>query len=343
MTVYPFHSSSLHWERHQIKLGDLGPNLTTRDFSVKFRSKAPTLLVYDLDSLGWRGLVIGSPLNTAFAGLDVLARMVSPALIRWGETRIDDPVIYKHFEDALREAQIKKDEAPTTLLWPYGNFGAYVNETRKSFGTKATALGDFRVAGWLLPKDASARFEELLNAVLVASNDWAFCGADEGAKNLRPGEADLTRLPFMLGSPLLISGEAPAARAHRLSAMSDALGKVEENLLVTLPSEFDASYHNIVRPRLDLFANASGFGQELLFEDSDETVILKRIRIVEKLSWPTFFVAISDSLDRFENDRGFSGARFSRIRDALRSTLDHLHGVHAWLRDVEEIATQGIS
>jgi len=265
--------------------------------------------------------------------------LVSQALIRWGETRIDDPVIYKHVEDALREAQIKKDEAPTTLLWPYGNFGAYVNETKKSFGAKAPALGDFRVAGWLLPMGASARFEELLNAVLSASSDWAFCGADEGAKNLGPGEADLTRLPFMLGSPLLISGEAPAARAHRLSAMSDVLAKVEENLLVTLPSEFDASYHNIVRPKLDLFANASGFNQERLFEDSDETVILKRIRIVEKLSWPTFFVAISDSLDRFENDSGFSGARFSRVRDALRSTLDHLLGMHPWLKDAQRAAS----
>lgn len=338
MTEYPYPSVALRWERLDIQMADLGPRLMMSEFSQKFRSKDPRLLVYEAHQLGWRGFVACAPWNTALAALDVFGRILSPSLIRWGQRIINDLATYKRFESAIRQASIRKDDVPKTLFWPYAGFGAYVNGAKRSFGTKSPSIDYLRVSGWLISAERSADFELFLDEIIRAAGEWAFCRAEEGAKTAGRDRSFLSDSPSLLGAPLALQDETSSIRVSRLMKLLSDLSMAIEGLSVRAQHEFDASYHEIVRPRVDLFANASGFGQESSFDKLTEEVIIKKIALAQELGWPTFYSSFADSLKCFERPGHFDSARYDEVRGALREALTELRVRHDWIGKAEKLA-----
>lgn len=336
ITVYPSSKAFVSFEGLDIQLSDLGPRLTMSEFSRKFRAAKPRLLVYELPQLGWRGYVVCAPVNCAFGALEVLNNSLAPKLIEWGSTLIDDADIYAAVLSQLRHSKIKKEHIPSTLLWPYTGYGAYVDNTKEPFGSKAPFLDYLRVFGWLLPVAASIRLESLLERVVRESGEWAFCEANDADANevhARPPSLDL---PALYGAPFVIKGEGTVDRVHRLTRLSDALSTACERLSAHPQKVFDSHCHDVSRPPLDLFANMSGFSREMLFDGLVADVVAKKIELAKLLAWPTFYNVMSQALLCYE-EPAFADSKYDQIRKPLRTVRDGLEKKHGWLGEMKNI------
>jgi len=332
------------WRIIDIELADLGSS-DVAEFSIRYRSSEPTILIYRLKELPWIGVAKCAPLNFMLWATELSGHLQHVDERRWVEPIHNEKSIYDAFRRDLKRAKISKKEVPYQLLGPYCQWGSYLGKSSLAFD--GISIGMFRVAGTLAPSEYKDKLIDFYTKQLVQLGRFAFFPASEGeeskerptSETLRKGYLDARLWRHPLRKDYRGEDERQQLLAHRCEEVKQVIRHLEAD------NDWDLSlhYHDAVRPgptflveRYDLSYKGVRVNvgpDEFPDTQMDVELYALRARLIRLLAWPNFYRSV-DSLGIWQEIENLQ--KRGELLATQSSPYNFVEEILAFKREMEE-------
>ena len=352
-----------HWQIIETDLTEIG-NADLKSFTARFRSDEPTLLIYRLKQLPWTGVAQCAPLNHMLWATEGMTSQLYSSF-SWSNKLNNDKAVYDAFCRELKMAGISRKAVPGDLFRYYTYYDSYLGKS--SLGFKLFGMGQFRIAGYLLPNEYAGKLISYYEKQLQEFDNFAFLPAVEGLEFDEPHDIEAGKKGILSAKlwhhPLRSDYSNEMERLVELEIRSDLISEMIQKLESGRKVDLPLHYHDAIRPATWF---ALGRSKKILWEGNhywlraeefpdtalDVNLYGLRAKLIRILAWPSFYFSVESRLENWsllsgikhELDDGLSNPDYcvdeiNKLRETLNNkqaiTYNFIDEIYAFKKEME--------
>lgn len=321
--------SRKEWRIEEVRLSDVA-RLDIADFSSRYRSAEPSLLLCRLGGLPWICAIKAAPLDHALCALDGTTSALDQALASWSDGCMD-LARFADFREALASAGLDVEHAPRRLISPVDWSRVCGKKWLGRYGKKEPNRGESRLYGTVFPMQSIDDAISYFSRQLEQFAEHAFVSAAEGIELT----SNLPSLQVSIPPPMV------QLFSHvRRHIVRDELKR--EKLLEDLKKELEVAVRRLehgekwqpdifytyrIRPPTFFYISA-GVNTSYPGSELEAEIYGLRARFIRLLGWPQMYDSVRVDMQIFKEQCTTSGV-------LVRSKYDVVTELAAYLGNME--------
>ena len=302
-----------NWSVTEVTLADIA-NLDLYQFTKKFRSDKPVLLLIRFKHLPWTSVVKCAPVNMLLWGVKGISINLMDSFC-WTNGLEDNKAIYDAFCHELKNAKISKTDVPFNLLGYYVHYDSYLGKHSLRF--KGGFLGEFRLSGHLIPNEYVDDLISFYNQQLNQFGELSFLPLEEGLDDVLAEQLRSSIGKGIFSHPTTMDYEDEAELTSALNRQCDLVSKLISDISAGASIEAGIAARDMLCPSISystrrsekILLNGRDYWMMNSFFPSkplDVKLFGLRAKLIRLLGWPILYYSLSTMFDNWQQLLGLS-------------------------------------